>query len=162
MRHNPNKAFLALKLLVLTGAQNPRYSQLFEVLHLRKGIKLDRPDRILAEVPAKEHSLLRQRAPGARGFRTAWLCREPRGEQTRVRPGFHCPCSFHRDGQEHGEELWNQASLRGSESQERPAHHPTGRPLQRVSLDHRQNALRIQPWSHPPRNHEEKTSREAL
>lgn len=64
MRHNPNKAFLALKLLVLMGAQNHRYSQLFEVPHLCKGIKLDRPDRILIKVPAKKHSLLRQSVLG--------------------------------------------------------------------------------------------------
>ena len=36
----------------------PRYSQLFKVLHLCKGIKLDRPDCILSKVPETEHSTL--------------------------------------------------------------------------------------------------------
>lgn len=34
----------------------PGYSQLFKILHLCKGIKLDRPDCILSKVPEREHN----------------------------------------------------------------------------------------------------------
>ena len=58
-----NKALLTLKssTQVNLGPQTPGYLQLFKILHLHKGIKLDRSDCILSKVPEKHHSLLRQR-----------------------------------------------------------------------------------------------------
>lgn len=63
MKLTANKALLTLKssTQVNLGPQNPGYLQLFKILHLHKGIKLDRSDCILSKVPEKHHSLLRQR-----------------------------------------------------------------------------------------------------
>lgn len=59
MRHNAMKVLLTLKpsthMLIMPWI--PKHLQLFEILHLHEGIKLDRSDCILTKVPAKEHSL---------------------------------------------------------------------------------------------------------